>query len=1666
MSTPKKQTDKPGNKRATLPQHRYGGRATAGGVNYEVRIAALIATKMLAGDRSSIWDGISGSDAVAITMQVPESVDDIVIDLRGDTRVFISAKERAGAIPLTAQSPAFADTVNSFVRQFLKLPITERSKSRLIWAIPSSAGTPATHDLATVLDSHREDAGDSELSKFLHERQGKQRKALEAFITEATKGWKSETKKSPEEEKLREFLRCIHVEVYDFECGYRHERQAEDTIRTHIISDPKRAKGVWKNLEHFFARKDQRGVRVTATSLRRALTEDGQKLKSPPDYADDIALLNEITKRNFDRLKEHTTLRFSSKPADAVHIPRTDELSALLVAVKSGHHLITGQPGCGKSGLIHPLVEALQKEGIPVVLLLAEEVFGRDWKSSANIPELKHALDEVLTNWPDGRRGFLITDALDALRDVEMQKLLRRLMQDVKEGLSGWTVVASVREFDLKHSRELRETFSGAGIPGHCSREFSGVAHFHLMGLSDTELDVLVALRSDIRPFIEKALNNPKSGEIHRSPFFLRLAAELLRDGVPPARLADWNSPTVLLRKFWEARIEDGSGASERNVALKTICRQMLDARSMALSTKEISLGSAELTAINDLRSRGIFQAPQLKNGTRVGEENIRFSHHLLHDYAIARSVIPTIPERFAEFAIREPLLPVFYRQSFLFALEELWDESAGPKGFWSCALKLEGVSQLYGIARILAPILAARRVETLTDLEPLLHAVATSTNADSPALKALRHLASGLQDADSELICSSAGSWCAFSEQLASLLPAHPGVEGPLVNILARLTGVSDTKNISKNLALNIAGRQLLAHHVTKGVGKGWRYAASTAIDTICKTFDAEPVESEQALLSLLTSDRLARFPCDDLFDLADGTKHLSNSGEKVVLRLFEAAFSTEPKPNEWENKGGIIMPLRFQTSDNWNMIHYSLADYYEACEGQNAGMMTDIACIAWNAVVRRQNSRHESVQNVIATIQFHGISCDLVDDYGHIWGRDFAAEENRILSHFEILLRKWAAAGDTIRLNEALEQFARRNRTSQMWNVFMEAGAEHPSTLGILLEEALSESLFLTYDNYAYSGTELFGALHKVGDSERRERLERLILDLPKNARFFNEEPRDPMPSWLEYARDRLLGVLEEPNIELQPIRDLLRSRRQTHGLPVNQKQEKLRVTSRTFSDEEILDEKGIDLKKPVNAELYRLREALKPFIEHDKKKINAAEIERHWGVIGRSEWTLRRSQKRHPKMSKELWGYLVGACESIAHYVQWSADNKRWKSVRRILLKAANAPSPHESAANGLPFLIFRLRGTDKGISAALRKLCRDRSHHVRYNLANVLTLLNEPAPTLMWELIDMFVVHENDFLALEMVVHSLDQVWATSPDAVKERLNTIRQRTTKEAPADNHIHEALAQTYLFQFLRTADSECQEYISDLVNECDSQPANNALLSLLHPCRANNWLTAGDGVAADTFADSVRARTWGFFAKLLSTAQERLQKHREELQQLHQDGQLDDEAMKVIEERIKRPSLLVDGIASQLYFASGAFDEKQSKGDKRLSEVQLKRFWEEAAPLFTALSSEPHPHTAHYVVQALNHLLPCAPNEIFLTASKSICTSAEAGFQFESLAVGDVVKLIQLAIADHRDIFQSVGGQESECLESLLKVLDLFIDAGWPEARELTNRLEEIYR
>ncbi|MEQ1935000.1 MAG: hypothetical protein ABL962_14165, partial [Fimbriimonadaceae bacterium] len=309
---------------------KFGGRATAVGVGYEAQVAASIATKMLAGDSCIVWDGINGEDIAAITMQDAEPVDDVVVTLHGplQTKVFISAKHRAGTIAMTAKSPAFSEVIGSFVRQFHQLPVEYRAGSRLMWAVPSSAGVGMTQGLRKALDAFRADAS-GEMNDFLRRRPTKERESMKALIEQTKHDWKSVTQNAPEETELREFLQMIHVEVFDFGGGLHHEQTSEQTLRSSLAAKPNESHQIWEKLELYFNRANRQGLRTTAASLRRMLASGGLKLKTTPGFAEDVELLQRLTARNLDRLKDHTLLRFAKSE---IHIARTEELSAMTAA--------------------------------------------------------------------------------------------------------------------------------------------------------------------------------------------------------------------------------------------------------------------------------------------------------------------------------------------------------------------------------------------------------------------------------------------------------------------------------------------------------------------------------------------------------------------------------------------------------------------------------------------------------------------------------------------------------------------------------------------------------------------------------------------------------------------------------------------------------------------------------------------------------------------------------------------------------------------------------------------------------------------------------------------------------------------------------------------------------------------------------------------------------------------------------------------------------------------------------------------------------------------------------------------------------------------------------------------------------------------------------------
>lgn len=1641
---------------------RFGGRASAEGVNYECQIASYIAVKMLCGSVGCLFEGVNGDQISSILLQAPEPVDDIVLELAGGGLIYLSAKYRRNPIALSPNNSAFVETVRAFVQQFLKIPQEAIKTSRLVLGVPASAGSKLVDDLRRALDAHRKDSGDDSLSHFFNRRPYGERSAFEKLLSQTEAAWKAITNENSTDCDLRSFLRLIYIELFDFETDGRMDLEAQENLRAHVAMNTDDAQIIWQTLNRIFQSADRLGTRVTAASLRVELEKMGLRIKGSATEGADTAGLRRLTQANLARLEEHRTLAFGQEANERVHIARAEDLCALLEAVKERSILITGEPGAGKSGLVCDLVKTLETGGVPIVLLLAED----------GLPEFSKPLIEILPSVGKNTWGAFVTDALDSARDPGEEKKIRNFFEDLRRSAPSWRIVASVREFDLKHNTRLRDLFPGEGTAGYSCSEFSGVAHFHVPRFTETQLDVLAGERTEIRPFLEGARNNSQSGGIHRSPFHLRLAAELLRAGVSPIRLADWNSPALLMRKFWQLRVLEGEGGAERTQTLRTITRTMVEARRMVVSQKLLPDGSSALIA--QLRSRGVIEAPKLHAGTEVATDTIRFSHHLIHDYAIARSLIPENPDDFCTFVATTPLLAIFYRQSFTFAMEETWDASFDRRDFWTVVTRLEAAPKVYGISRILGPAVAARRTERVDDLLPLLDKIRFSQSGDSPESKALKHLIAGLQDTEETFIVNGREAWCELAEQLSRHLPSMVWVEDPLVHLLARLK-MSITKFSNGNLRLlNTAGCKTLLHHARKKVEKSWPYAGLRAIECVCATFKQNAAESEIALLSLLHPDRLASFPHNDLSVLADNLGPLGEGGTKVALRLFEAAFGSEPQPGQWNQMGTAIMPMRIQSSDEWHLVRYRLADFYEHTLLEDPDLMTQAVCIAWNSVVRRRNERREGGDHLLGTVKFRGVWCDLIQDYSHIWGRQFENDENRILTRYEALMRTWASNDEQKKLNEALDAFAKRNQGSLLWSILMELGAEYPKTLGGLLEPLLSHPIFLTHPDYSYGAIELFVALHRTSEALERERLEQLILDLP-GAAILRNETLYPTPAVLMRSQAKILGRIVTEDL-LSPILVALQRELRDEGpFPANSKHKAPVVEFRDVSAEEAIEDKGIDLTDEINAYLFKLRQKLDHLRRDPDKELSEAECDSQWHLILESRDAAVTHSGDHPEMAKDLWGYVVGACESLVRKSQWPNNDSRWGLLREVLLVASNDsvpspsdesedddwpswgwPAPRIDAAQGLCWLSFRLERTDEAIEAALLRLQSDPARTVRFNLASNVHALEQAAPELLLRMVDGFLAQETSLAVLDVLLRTLNSRPCDCMEQLLPKLGQLSERAIHGIKS--RLLETLTQIFLFHYLRTGDAQSQTIIRDYISRCDEKRFADALIPQLHSCRVGGWLIAGNPTEYDPKADAARSRTWTFLLELLQTAQSKLRKHRTSWETGAKEG-TDVSAAK---EGTEHALHVLDAIAGQLYFGSGAFAAKNEKDEKNLSPSQLRRYWDDSQPLFKALAEEIHPHVCHQLIETFHHLLEVAPRDVFKLAARAIRSGSEGGYHLDHLAVEDVVRFIQRALAEYRELFQG----DEDCLDALLMILDLFVEAGWAEARKLTFRLEEIYR
>ena len=155
-----------------------------------------------------------------------------------------------------------------------------------------------------------------------------------------------------------------------------------------------------------------------------------------------------------------------------------------------------------------------------------------------------------------------------------------------------------------------------------------------------------------------------------------------------------------------------------------------------------------------------------------------------------------------------------------------------------------------------------------------------------------------------------------------------------------------------------------------------------------------------------------------------------------------------------------------------------------------------------------------------------------------------------------------------------------------------------------------------------------------------------------------------------------------------------------------------------------------------------------------------------------------------------------------------------------------------------------------------------------------------------------------------------------------------------------------------------------------------------------------------------------------------------------------------------------------IMDSAATRIVFTFG-LPAHGFSSDQLLDTDQRVNLYTELKPLLQQLlqpevNAEPvplTPGTAYYLLQLMTGILDLDPVGTLAFAAATCVGGSYLNFQLDSMAKDEAVKLVDHALADHKDTLK-------QSAESVGTLLDLFVRAGWSEALALTFRLDEAFR
>lgn len=1612
-----------------------GGAAAAGGIRFQAEVGALLAVHALTEWPLEQEWGFAGEIPAGIFFETNAPVDDILVETNAGHRLYVQAKTRLSL------SKDDRGGLNSCFDQAVRLLLASRSEptnpyasldltnTRIVFATGDNAPQSVRVHLTKVLA--RAGMSGSLPAVQLGLANQDENTAFE-FATGAIRDAFQRAGSTAADDDVLLVLQLVRIVSIATDVGGSDRRSTLAQLGN-ITESPSQNEAALDVLVAHAEDLMRKRSGALSAAWRQQLMMKGIPLRAAPSFVDDVRRIKSFSDSVLTRLRSHEA--FNSQGAE-VRVAR-QSVKDIVAAAQSGHLLIIGEPGAGKSGAMASAADLLAKDSA-VIALAVDELAVSDLDSLRTAIGLEHPIVEVLANIPTTDRGYLFIDALDASRggpsEQAIVSLIGRVMDDVKH----WTVVASVREFDLRLGKRYQTAFRGAPpVKEAASLDFPDVRHVRVPLWTPEEFASVCAQAPKINDVVSGAAAGLK--DVLRVPFNTRLAGELVDAGITPAAFHVVSGQVELLDLYWRERVQHLGPSADATIQL---------ALKSMVERHQLRCDASVVAGIPDYQSVFSINLLILVSDGRFAA----FRHHLLFDYAVSRYLLNySSDEDFKFWTDREREAGLLLGPGCSFTLARLWTNSGSDRAnFWRVCLALCGGDGIDPIIRVVAGRSAAEHPQAPTDTEALTSLVLGQSRPELK--KGVRTIVSSLISLTDEN--HPRAPWISFAQSL----PTQPA--DFLFSSRALLMWALKQAGAQADASVGTLARAVLNTAINTSAPS--TQVVVPSIEAVATTYTTDPTASRETLQRLLEENRLAERAHDEIPWLARQIESIFRADAQFAVQIYATAFDHEVRDSRETQMGDSrILPLMSSTRQDYQMSRWSLTEAFPEFLAAEPEHAVFALVAALRGTIRREHKLPEKA--TLQTIKCNGREYAFQEDLSYIWASDpndpHARDAEKMLQLYVSYLRSL----DVAKSQSLIDRHLPTIEFAVLWARTLMVCADHPQTLGAALFGLARHPTILHCNDTKKDAIDVIGVVLATHSPIDQEAILKEIFE--QDYSIYN----DPDVAKQSVQR-RLRSVIARRGKAPEPIRDP--DDEEAEPLDLDEEGLNTRLVrhsgwvGRGRDDDEWwwMTKDGVDVKAEPNASLLSHAKALSDFLDGQKEDPNedaAADI------ATRIEALMDLRATNASSAADRVLYYSDDALARAAGKILDGDEVGKWPRPRKVARTAAllaaksvspviedveadnnreniswGSPAPRLEAAQAIIALGRLSDELDPELRTEIDRLLVDRSVAVRDQVAVRLSYLWDVDREWMWSLARRVASTDRSAAVLRYFATSfLPRVLNSAPTEVEELVTALHQRVSSEARYAI-VREDVAKLSAWLWVGHKSPPSQARIDGWLQAIDSHAGQ--IEDCIEFLRGEFVIGLGED---DARKNAIRHNTHDLAKRALIAAAKGLDEHMAA-------PDLSSEGM----ERARSYAKLIDAIGMQLYFS---FLPRGDLG-KRNPSAPAALFLSEVKPLLALLAENGTPHTTHQLLELLEALVDTAPEDVWdLIAAAILKGGRKHGYAAESMGVDLYVRLVGRYLADYKAVFDNAARRNQ-----LLDTVEAFNDMGWPSARKLLNELPELLR